>query len=107
MSISTPMKLEMLRTMLLARHFEERLAELCREPGKIAGMMILATGQEAVGAGVCAVLSADDVIVTNHRSHHHLLARGADPNALMAEIFGRAPAATRARAARCTWRCRR
>jgi pyruvate dehydrogenase E1 component alpha subunit len=89
MSISTQMKLDMVRTMLLARQFEESLAELCRQPGKIAGMMILATGQEAVGAGVCAVLSADDVIITNHRSHHHLLARGADPKALMAEIFGR------------------
>ncbi|MDQ2083836.1 thiamine pyrophosphate-dependent dehydrogenase E1 component subunit alpha [Xanthobacteraceae bacterium Astr-EGSB] len=89
MPISTRMKLDMLRTMVLARQFEDSLTLLCREPGKIAGMMILATGQEAVGAGVCAVLNADDVIITNHRSHHHLLARGADPKALMAEIFGR------------------
>lgn len=89
MSISRQMKLDMVRTMLLARHFEESLTQLCRQPGKITGMMILATGQEAVGAGVCAALSADDVIITNHRSHHHLLARGADPKALMAEIFGR------------------
>jgi len=89
MSISTQAKLDMLRAMLLARQFEETLTELCRQPGKIHGMMILATGQEAVGAGVCAALSPEDVILTNHRSHHHLLARGADPKALMAEIFGR------------------
>jgi pyruvate dehydrogenase E1 component alpha subunit len=89
MSISTPMQLDMLRAMLLARRFEDRLTELCAQGGKIAGMMILSTGQEAVGAGVCAALTADDVIITNHRSHHHLLARGADPKALMAEIFGR------------------
>lgn len=89
MSISTQTKIEMLRAMLLARHFEERLADLFREGGKINGMMILATGQEAVGAGVCAALTADDIIITNHRSHHHLLARGADPKALMAEIFGK------------------
>lgn len=89
MSVSTPKRLEMLGTMLLARRFEETLTELCQQPGKIHGMMILATGQEAVGGGVCAALSPDDVIVTNHRSHHHLLARGADPRALMAEVFGR------------------
>ncbi|RNE88878.1 thiamine pyrophosphate-dependent dehydrogenase E1 component subunit alpha [Marichromatium sp. AB31] len=89
MIVSTQQRLEMLRTMLLARRFEETLTELCQQPDKIHGMMILATGQEAVGSGACAALSPADVIVTNHRSHHHLLARGADPKALMAEIFGR------------------
>jgi acetoin:2,6-dichlorophenolindophenol oxidoreductase subunit alpha len=89
LSISTQTKIDMLRAMLSARHFEERLAELFREGGKIHGMLILATGQEAVGAGVCAALTAEDIIITNHRSHHHLLARGADPKALMAEIFGK------------------
>jgi pyruvate dehydrogenase E1 component alpha subunit len=77
----------MLRAMLLARRFEEALTALCAIKGKIPGMMILCTGQEAVGAGVCAALSPADAIITNHRSHAHLLARGADPNALMAEIF--------------------
>ncbi len=81
--------LEMLRSMLLARAFEEKLTELCKIEGKIPGMMILATGQEAVGSGVCAALSAEDVIIPNHRSHSHLLAKGADPNALMAECFGK------------------
>ena len=89
MSIPLQTKIAMLRTMLLARHFEERLAELFREGGKIHGMLILAVGQEAVGAGVCAALSPADIIATNHRSHDHLLARGADPKALMAEIFGK------------------
>ncbi|GEO81604.1 pyruvate dehydrogenase E1 component subunit alpha [Pararhodospirillum oryzae] len=81
--------MEMARTMILARQFEETLADLVRQQGKIHGMMILATGQEAVGSGVCAALSANDILITNHRSHHHLLARGADPKALMAEIFGK------------------
>jgi acetoin:2,6-dichlorophenolindophenol oxidoreductase subunit alpha len=89
MQISKAKKMEMLRSLLLARKFEEALTELCRIEGKIPGMMILCTGQEAVGAGVCAALQADDVIITNHRSHSHLLAKGADPNALMAEIFGK------------------
>lgn len=89
MGIPTQKKHEMMRSMLLARQFADRLSALYRQPGKIHGMLILATGQEAVGAGVCAALTEADVILGNHRSHHHLLARGADPNALMAEIFGK------------------
>jgi len=89
MPIPTAKKLEMLYSLLLARRFEEALTELCQIEGKIPGMMILCTGQEAVGAGVCAALEPGDAIITNHRSHSHLLAKGADPRALMAEIFGK------------------
>ncbi len=81
--------IEMLRSMLLARTFEEKLTELCGIEGKVPGMMILSTGQEAVGSGVCAALTGDDVIISNHRSHSHLLAKGADPREVMAECFGR------------------
>lgn len=87
MNIPHKKKQEMLWTMILSRKFSDSLVELCRIEGKIPGMMILSTGQEAVGSGVCAALNPDDVIITNHRSHHHLLAKGADPKGLMAEIF--------------------
>ena len=89
MQIPKQKKMEMLRSLLLSRRFEEKLTELCKIEHKIPGMMILCTGQEAVGAGVCAALQPEDVIITNHRSHSHLLAKGADPKALMAEIFGK------------------
>lgn len=89
MQVSREKKLEMLRSMLLTRRFEETLTELCKVPGKIPGMMILCTGQEAVGSGVCAALQPEDVIISNHRSHSHLLAKGADPKSLMAEIYGK------------------
>ena len=89
MPIPKQKKMEMLRSLLLSRRFEEELTELCKIENKIPGMMILCTGQEAVGAGVCAALQPEDVIITNHRSHSHLLAKGADPKALMAEIFGK------------------
>ena len=95
MQVSKDKKWEMLRTLLLARSFEDALMELCRVQGKIPGMMILCTGQEAVGSGVCAALSREDVILTNHRSHSHLLAKGADPKALMAEIYGKATGCNR------------
>ncbi len=87
MQISADKKIEMLQTMILTRKFEDALAELCKIEGKIPGMMILCTGQEAVGSGACAALEPLDVIITNHRSHNHLLAKGADPGELMAEIF--------------------
>ncbi len=89
MQVTKEKKTEMLRSMLLSRQFEDKLTELCKIQGKIPGMMILCTGQEAVGSGVCAALAPQDVIVSNHRSHNHLLAKGASPRALMAEIYGK------------------
>lgn len=95
MQITENKKLEMYRAMLLTRRFEEALIELCKIDGKIHGMMIVCTGQEGVAAGVCAALEPADAIITNHRSHGHLLAKGADPNTLMAEILGRATGCNR------------
>ncbi len=80
----------MLADMIFIRAFEDRLAELAAQKDALPGMQILATGQEAVAVGVIRPLTQQDVIVTNHRSHGHLLARGADPKTLMAEIMGRA-----------------
>ncbi len=77
------------KTMVLIRAFEEKVSALAQEGGRLPGMQILAVGQEAVAAGVVAALRPGDVLVTNHRSHGHLLARGADPNLLMAEIMGK------------------
>ena len=79
----------LLRTMLLIRRFEEKLIGLSEDPKNFGGMMIVCTGQEAIAAGAGAALLAEDVIVSNHRSHGHLLAKGASPDSIMAEIFGR------------------
>ncbi|MFP4109258.1 MAG: thiamine pyrophosphate-dependent dehydrogenase E1 component subunit alpha [Desulfonatronovibrio sp.] len=87
MDVPEDKKIKMLETMILSRKFSDTLVKLCKIQGKIPGMMILSTGQEAVGSGVCAALDSGDVIITNHRSHNHLLAKGADPKELMAEIF--------------------
>lgn len=89
MQVSKEKKIEMLWSMLLSRRFEEELTELCKIQGRIPGMVILCTGQEAVGSGVCAALAPQDIIISNHRSHNHLLAKGADPKGLMAEIHGK------------------
>ena len=82
-------KTDLYRTMVLIRVFEERIARLAAEGERVPGMQILANGQEAVAAGVVAAMREEDVCITNHRSHGHLLAKGADPGKLMAELMGR------------------
>lgn len=79
---------KILRSMVLVRALEDRLTQLSHE-GLLPGMQILATGQEAVVAAVLA-LRDTDVVVSNHRSHAHLLARGAEAGPLVAEIMGKA-----------------
>lgn len=79
---------EALESMLLIRTFEERAASLHAE-GK-GPSTCTSVGQEASAVGVIRALSAHDLILTNHRSAGHLLARGAEPGRLMAEIMGKA-----------------
>jgi pyruvate dehydrogenase E1 component alpha subunit len=73
--------------MLLIRAYEERLAALQPELG-LPGTCT-AVGQEAAAVGVVSVLGQDDRILTNHRSAGHLLARGADPDRMIAEVMGK------------------
>lgn len=56
----------------------------------VRGPLHLSTGQEAVAAGVCLNLRADDLITSTHRGHGHSLAKGASLQRMMAELFGRA-----------------
>lgn len=79
-------RLRQLETMLLIRACEERLVEL--QHGGAPGTCT-SVGQEACAVGVIDALQARDRILTNHRSAAHLLARGADPGRLMAEVLGR------------------
>jgi TPP-dependent pyruvate/acetoin dehydrogenase alpha subunit len=86
---STEQRLGILRTMILVRAFEDRLTAMVRDGGRLPGIQILATGQEAAVAALHA-LGGQDVLVSNHRNHAHILARGADPRTLLAEIMGKA-----------------
>ena len=88
--VDAGLKKTMYEEMVLIRKFEEKLIELSQEKNRLVGMQILANGQEAVAVGIVKALKPDDVIVSNHRSHGHLLAKGADPKYLMAEIMGKA-----------------
>nr|WP_083795732.1 thiamine pyrophosphate-dependent dehydrogenase E1 component subunit alpha [Catenulispora acidiphila] len=84
------------RTVRLIRRFEERAVELVRA-GEVFGGIHPYTGQEAIAAGTCGALRADDLITSTHRGHGHVLAKGADPARMMAEIAGRATGLNRGR----------
>lgn len=78
---------QLLEQMLLIRAYEEAIVN-----GSAAGKMpgtCTSVGQEAAAVGVVNALAAEDLILTNHRSAGHLLARGADPGRLLAEVMGR------------------
>ena len=80
---------ELYRTMVLLRRFEETVNELYME-GRIPSTLHLYIGQEAVAAGVCANLRREDYVLSTHRPHGHALAKGVSPRAIMAELFAKA-----------------
>ena len=79
---------EMLRQMLTIRRFEDR-ASRDFHGGDIYGVVHSYEGEEAVAVGVCAALTREDQIISTHRGHGHCIAKGADLNRMMAELYGR------------------
>jgi pyruvate dehydrogenase E1 component alpha subunit len=75
--------------MLLMRRFEEKAGQLYGQQ-KIKGFCHLYIGQEAVGMGVEAAIRPDDYVITAYRDHGQALVRGIHPNAVMAELYGKA-----------------
>ncbi len=88
--------LDMYRQMYLIRRFEERSAEQYAY-GKIGGFLHLYIGEEAVAVGAIKALGPKDHLVTHYRDHGYALAIGADPGAIMAELFGKATGTTKGR----------
>ncbi len=80
--------LTLLETMIMCRRFEEKLFELF-STRIMPGTMHQYNGQEAVASGVCAHLDKDDYVTSTHRGHGHCIAKGADVNAVMAEMFAK------------------
>ncbi len=87
---------ELYRVTRLIRRFEERAIELVRA-GVILGGIHPYIGQEAVAAGACAALRPDDLVTSTHRGHGHVLAKGADPARMLAELAGRSTGFNRGR----------
>ncbi|TSA57403.1 MAG: thiamine pyrophosphate-dependent dehydrogenase E1 component subunit alpha [Methylophilaceae bacterium] len=76
------------QAMLRIRLIEEALADRYAEQ-EMRCPMHLCIGQEAIAVGVCAALSSNDVMFSNHRAHGHYLAKGGNLNAMIAELYGR------------------
>ncbi len=87
-SVTAELARALFRQMLLVRRFEERVGDLYAA-GTIPGFVHLSIGQEAVSVGVCSTLRPDDFLTTTHRGHGHVLAKGADPARMLAELLGR------------------
>jgi len=81
-------KLLLFKKMLLVRAFEEKTGELFQQ-NLIPGFIHLSIGEEASSVGTCSVLRTDDYVASTHRGHGHLIAKGAYPKLMFAELFGR------------------
>lgn len=75
-------------TMQMMRKFEEKAGQLYGQQ-KIRGFCHLYIGQEACVAGAVSSLERGDKYITSYRDHAHAIALGSDPNAIMAELFGK------------------
>lgn len=99
MALDAETRIGFYRGLLLSRAVDDALVEqywVGKSPifsfaaGPLPGELHSSRGQEPVGVGVCAALSADDFITTGHRPHHVAVARGVDTKRMVAEIMGKA-----------------
>ena len=80
--------LKLYREMLLVRRFEEKTAEMY-QAAKIGGFCHLNIGEEATIVGAISALRPNDYVYSTYREHGHAIAKGVDPKAVMAELFGK------------------
>lgn len=80
---------ELYRQMRRVRTFEDRVGELYIRGESAGSMLHLSIGEESAAVGVSAAMRDGDTFTTHHRGHGIFLARGADPNRMMAEIGGK------------------
>jgi len=88
--------LQMYRTMLLIRRFEEQASEFFMA-GQIRGSFHPCIGQEGTAVGAVYALRPDDYILATYRGHGHAIAKGLDPREAMAELLGRRTGCSRGR----------
>jgi pyruvate dehydrogenase E1 component alpha subunit len=87
--VCAPEWTDILREMILIRRFEEATEREFRK-GKIGGYLHVYIGQEAIASGIIGALGDDDAVFCGYRDHAQALSLGSDPNAVMAELFGKA-----------------
>ena len=79
---------ELLSMMALIRRFEEEAGRQYQR-AKAGGFLHLGIGEEATIVGTTSMMRDDDYLIATYRTHGHAIARGSDPNRVMAELFGR------------------
>ncbi len=88
MAIEKEKLIDMYRVMLRIRTFEGRVSKEFAA-GNIPGFVHLYAGEEAVATGACANLRLDDYVLSTHRGHGHLIAKGGKTDLMMAELYGK------------------
>ena len=81
--------LDLFERMAVIRATEKAAYDLFMS-GLVKGTTHLAAGHEAVAVGASAALRPDDYVFATYRGHHHAIARGAAPEACLAELMSRA-----------------
>ncbi len=84
----TEKMLDIYRKMVEIRFFEDGATRGFRT-GQIGGYLHVYSGQEAVATGFLDAFQEGDRVITAYRDHAHLLLLGSDPNAVMAELYGK------------------
>lgn len=87
MSLSNQTKIDLVRTMLRIRLFDEKASELVTV-GEVANYHAC-FGQEAVPAGICANLRPEDLVTSTHRGYGHCIAKGVNLRLMMSEFYGK------------------
>jgi len=88
MEINREKLIEMYTVMVRIRVFEERVLKEFTL-GNVPGFCHLYIGEEAIASAVCAALKPDDYIMSTHRGHGHVIAKGARTDRMMAELYGK------------------
>lgn len=78
---------EIYTTMVRIRAFEERAIAEYRKG--LPGFIHSSIGQEVMPAAICAFLREDDYIISTHRGHGDIIAKGAEFDKMMAELFAK------------------
>jgi pyruvate dehydrogenase E1 component alpha subunit len=98
MALTAELRRSFFEKMALSRAFDDAMIALYWEgklpifsfgAGPLPGELHCSNGAEPVGAGVCAALSADDMITADHRPHHIAVCRGVDLDRMSAELLGK------------------
>lgn len=87
-AFDTDKYIDIYRKMVEIRFFEDGATRGFRT-GHIGGYLHVYSGQEAVATGFLDAYQEGDRIITAYRDHAHILLQGADPNAVMAELYGK------------------